>query len=82
MNVAFTETVGKPIPDAPEDASHVEFLLALLRVARLRAKLAACEFDCVGVALRSGFTSYEGAIAWLDDAGLLDHINPPPDGTP
>jgi hypothetical protein len=69
--LAAAATAGKP--DSPEE-SHIEFLLALLRVARLRAKLAACEFDCVGVALRHHLVSYEGALAWLDDVGLLGHV--------
>jgi len=71
--IASTATAGKPISEAPEE-SRVEFLLALLRVARLRAKLAACEFDCVGVALRSRLVSYDDALAWLDDVDLLGHV--------
>jgi hypothetical protein len=69
QSIASAATAGKP-----DEESHIKFLLALLRVARLRAKLAACEFDCVGIALRGGFVSYDDAIAWLDDVGLLDHI--------
>ena len=47
--LASPTTAGKPISEAPEDASHTEFLVSLLRVATLRARIAACEFDCVGV---------------------------------
>ena len=68
-SVALAATAGKS-----DEESHVEFLLAELRVARTRAKLAACELDCVGVALRSRLVGYDDALAWLDDVGLLDHI--------
>jgi hypothetical protein len=69
QSIAAPATAGKP-------ESRIELLLARLRVARLRAKLAAVEFDCLGVALRGGFVSYDDAEAWLDEADLFrQHID-------
>lgn len=41
-----------------------EFLLSALRVATLRARLAANELDSIGVALKRGLVSYDDAMAW------------------
>jgi hypothetical protein len=51
-----------------------EFLLSALRVATLRARLAATEFDSIGVALKRGLVSYDEAVAWLHDVDLLHHV--------
>ena len=51
-----------------------EFLLSALRVATLRARLAANELDSIGVALKRGLVSYDDAMAWLHDVDLLDHV--------
>lgn len=55
-------------------ASDVDFLTACLRGAALRAKLAAVDFDTVGIALRNNLVSHDGALAWLDDIGLINHV--------
>lgn len=52
-----------------------EFLLAALRTATLRARLAANELDTVGLALKQGLVSYNDAVAWLDEINLLDHVD-------
>lgn len=51
-----------------------EFLLASLRAASLRAKLASTEMDSIGVALKRGVVSTEEAMAWLHDENLFDHV--------
>jgi hypothetical protein len=51
-----------------------EFLLSALRVATLRARLAANELDSIGVALKHGLVSYDDAMAWLHDVDLLHHV--------
>ena len=51
-----------------------EFLLSALRVATLRARLAANELDMIGVALKRGLVSYDDAVAWLHDIDLLDQV--------
>jgi len=71
QSIASAATAGNA-----DEESRVELLLARLRVAGLRAKLAAVEFACLGVALRGGFVRYDDAQAWLDDADLFRHIEP------
>ena len=51
-----------------------EFLLSALRVATVRARLAATELDSIGVALKRGLISYDDAVAWLHDVDLLHHV--------
>jgi hypothetical protein len=68
-----TAASRKPI-SAPDESSDTEFLLSALRVATLRAKLAANELDSVGVALRNKLVTYDDALAWLCDVDLLEHI--------
>jgi len=64
--------------DAADISTHAmpdkEFLLAALRTATLRARLAANELDTVGIALKQGLCSYDDAVAWLRDENLLDHV--------
>jgi hypothetical protein len=56
------------------EAAQTEFLLSSLRVASLRARLAATELDSVGVALKGGIVAHDDAVAWLRDLDLLDHV--------
>ena len=58
------------------NSNQLEFLLACLRAASLRARLVATELDSVGVALRGNLMSHDGAIEWLRDIDLLDHVLP------
>ena len=71
--IAKTEAVRN---DTIQNSDQSEFLLACLRAASLRAKLIATELDSVGVALRHNFVSHDGAIEWLRDLDLLDHVLP------
>jgi hypothetical protein len=52
-----------------------EFLLAALRTATLRARLAANELDTIGLALKQNLVSFDDAVAWLDEINLLDHVD-------
>ena len=52
-----------------------EFLLASLRTATLRARLAANELDTIGLALKQNLVSFDDAVAWLDEINLLDHVD-------
>ena len=56
------------------NSNQSEFLLACLRAASLRAKLTATELDSVGVALRHNLVSHDGALEWLHDLNLLEHV--------
>ena len=69
-------------PSATSEEDRVSFVLAQLRCAALRARLAACEIDAIGVALRSGLIDSETAVAWLHDCGVLDSITSAQGDTP
>jgi hypothetical protein len=51
-----------------------DFVLSALKAATLRARLAAAELDTIGLALKRNLVSVEGALAWLHDVDLLDHV--------
>jgi hypothetical protein len=56
-----------------------EFLLAHLRAARVRAKLAALEIDSIGLALKAEMIDTDTALAWLDDVHALRFLVTPDD---
>ena len=60
------------------DASdpHREYLLSELRCAVARAKLAALDIECIGLALKYGIVSPEQAVALLTDADVLGFVGP------
>jgi hypothetical protein len=66
-----SETSDDNAPDA-----ETELLLSALRSAVIRAKLDANQFETIGIALRNRFVSPEGALAWLEDAGLIGQVIP------
>jgi hypothetical protein len=53
-----------------------DYLLGELRCAVLRARLAACEIENIGVALRAGWINEHIAIEWLHDCAALDFVAP------
>ena len=67
-----------PEPIATTRDDRTAYLLAELRCAALRARLAACEIDAIGIALRGGMIDPDTAVAWLHDCGVLDHVRPAP----
>jgi len=66
---------AKPLATASQE--RTAYLLAELRCAALRARLAACEIDGIGIALRGGLIDPATAVAWLRDCGLLEYVTPP-----
>lgn len=56
-----------PLPDS-------DFVLSALRAATLRARLAATELDMIGLALKGNLVTVEGALGWLHDVDLFDHV--------
>lgn len=54
-----------------------EYLLAHLRAARARARLAALEIDSIGVALKSNLIGTDEALAWLADVDALRFLLEP-----
>jgi hypothetical protein len=73
------QDVASPAPQGNpprEDTSgERELLLAAIRVATTRSRLMTNLFDSVGVALRQRQIDCAGALAWLNDEGLL-HLLP------
>jgi hypothetical protein len=58
-----------------EDTSgERDLILSSLRVAATRSRLTTNIFESVGVALRQKQIDCAGALAWLRDEGLLDHL--------
>jgi hypothetical protein len=60
------------------DAAPREYLLGELHCAALRARLAACDIDTIGVALRAGWIDDDVAIEWLHDCAALVYVMPTP----
>jgi hypothetical protein len=69
--------VSQPLP---QDKSHVDssgerdLLLSALRAATARARLAATEFDSIGISLRQKLITCEQALKWARDEGLVGWI--------
>jgi len=68
--------ISQPLPqDKSHDTSgERDLVLSALRVAATRSRLITNIFDSVGVALRQKQIDCAGALAWLREEGLLDHL--------
>jgi hypothetical protein len=55
-----------------------EYVLAELRCAHLRARLAQADIDAVGLALKEGRINAEQAIEILHDCDALQYVEPIP----
>jgi hypothetical protein len=53
-----------------------EYLLAELRCALARARLAALDLECVGIALKNDVVTADQACELLDAAGCLGFVGP------
>lgn len=62
-------------------ALSLEFLLAHLRCGRIRARLAVCELDAIGIALKAGLIDTGQALAWAEEVSALRFLLPPPPDT-
>jgi hypothetical protein len=58
--------------------NRAEYLLAELRCAALRARLAACDIDAIGIALRAGIVDPDVAFEWLHECNALSYVQPMP----
>jgi hypothetical protein len=61
-------------------AAEREYLLHALRLAAARSRLATNVFDSVGVSLRHKAIDVDGAMKWLAEEGLLEHVQIGPSG--
>jgi hypothetical protein len=55
---------------------HRDYLLAELRCALARAKLAALDIECIGIAVKNNIVSPEQAVALRMDADCFGFIGP------
>jgi len=55
-----------------------EYVLAELRCAHLRARLAQLDIEAAGIALRAHMIAPEVALEWLADADALKYVEPAP----
>ena len=51
-----------------------DLLLSALRAATARARLAATEFDTIGISLRQKLITCEQALEWARDEGLIGWV--------
>ncbi len=72
MNVHTPLPADKP--QSGDTSGERDLLLSSLRVAAARSRLITNLFDNVGAALRQKQVDCAGALAWLKDEGLLDHL--------
>jgi hypothetical protein len=71
-SVALPSPQGK---SAHADSSgERDLILSSLRVAATRSRLITNLFESVGIALRQRQIDCAGALAWLKDEGLLEHL--------
>jgi len=61
----------------PHDFQKADLLLCSLYDAGQYAERVAMKLDCVATALRRQCISYESAINWLSDLGLLNYVLEP-----
>ena len=66
--------IPTPIKLTAADIQKADLLLATLYDAALYAECLAMKLDCVATALRRQFISYDSAINWLSDLGLLNYV--------
>jgi hypothetical protein len=67
-NVAQALAPGKSHVDT---SGERDLLLSAIRAATARARLAATEFDTIGISLRQKLISCEQALQWCRDEGLI-----------
>jgi hypothetical protein len=63
---------GKPLRE--DTSGERDLLLSALRAATARARLAANEFDTIGISLRQKIINCEQALEWARDEGLINWI--------
>jgi hypothetical protein len=70
-SIATALTTGKSHVDT---SGERDLLLSSLRAATARARLAATEFDTIGISLRQKLITCEQALQWARDEGLIHWI--------
>jgi hypothetical protein len=68
-----------PVKSQVDTSGERDLLLASLRAASARARLAVTELDSIGVSLRQKAVTCAQALEWAHDEGLLPWIRLGPD---
>jgi hypothetical protein len=71
---ALTTPASAVKPVREDTSGERDLILSSLRVAAARSRLITNSLESVGVALRHKQVDCAGALAWLKDEGLLDHL--------
>ena len=69
--------IAKPSPQGKsnmDSSGERDLLLSALRAATARARLAANEFDTIGISLRQKLVTCEQALQWARDEGLIGWV--------
>ena len=72
--------IAKPSPQGKsntDSSGERDVLMAALRAATARARLAAVEFDSIGISLRQKLVTCEQALQWARDEKILGWIRLP-----
>ena len=75
-SITLASSIGTPTVAGSSIAANtfVDFLLAELACAAIRARLLTAEIDSAAVALRGGLIDADGAMAWMAEIGALGLI--------
>ena len=71
-----------PSKSKEDSSGERDLLLSALRAATARARLAATEFDTIGISLRQKLVTCEQALEWARDEGLIGWIRLGPEAQP
>ena len=75
--LAMSSVQNASAPVNLESAGEREMMIHSLRLAVARSRLITNSLETIGVALRHKATDCAGAMQWLSDEGLLDHLEFP-----
>jgi len=70
-------SVASPSPQGKsnvDSSGERDLMISALRAATARARLAANEFDTIGISLRQKLITCEQALEWARDEGLINWI--------
>jgi len=77
-HVAKALAPSKPVGDS---SGERDLVLSALRTATARARLAATEFDSIGISLRQKLITCEQALQWARDEGLIGWVRLGPEAS-
>jgi len=76
--------IAKPSPQGKsnmDSSGERDLMISALRAATARARLAANEFDTIGISLRQKLITCEQALEWARNEGLIGWVRLGPEAT-